>query len=362
MNDPNVLFSKAYTAQVEGRHHKSEKLYKKLLKMSPEIDVKATILYNLGLLMMSMNRYADACEYFDQSNKLSYNDENTWNKCLSLLNLGKWENGMQIFSSRYGKTRNNSTAVSFPDLPLTLIEHAHDAVGSNVLVLNEQGLGDEILFSTQLEKLSRIAREVTVQVSKETYSLFKKIYKFDNVKFEIFDTIDVEDLYEYDVYISFGNVFSSLYEYGTSVTSNSYYQNPFNDKVGVCWMTNRKSPNSDKRSIDPSNLLFLGFEKVSLQYGEGCGDELGLEDFLPEDCLETWNKLDELDAVVTVDTLVAHLAGLKGIPTLLVINEHLDWRWKYRDPNDERYSMFYPMVEIVSIKDNFNSILKEIIG
>ena len=68
-----------------------------------------------------------------------------------------------------------------------------------------------------------------------------------------------------------------------------------------------------------------------------------------------------VDVVVTVDTLVAHLAGLKGIPTLLVINKHLDWRWKYREEEDKRYSMFYPMVEIVDVKDDLNKIIKELI-
>ena len=37
--------------------------------------------------------------------------------------------------------------------------------------------------------------------------------------------------------------------------------------------------------------------------------------------------LANLDLLVTVDTLAAHLAGALGVPTLLLLKQHADWRW-----------------------------------
>jgi len=54
---------------------------------------------------------------------------------------------------------------------------------------------------------------------------------------------------------------------------------------------------------------------------EGRWDEPG------EDFLETAAVLRGLGLVVTVDTVVAHLAGALGVPTWLCLAAVSDWRW-----------------------------------
>lgn len=359
--NPNKIFNQAFEAYQAEKYAESERLYKKLLTLKPEIDVLPTIYYNLGLALMSLNKHSEAIKVFDISNRYKNSDETTWCKCLSLFNLKKWEDAIAIADSRYGKTRNSNTAVTFPNLPIQKIKDANDAKDKKILVFNEQGLGDELLFCTQLTKLDKIVSKATVQVSKETIDLLNELYQFQNITLSCFDTISIEDVHLHDCYMGLGDVFYSLYEFGTSVVEPNFISIG-SKNVGVCWQTNRKSPNSDKRSIDPKIFTNLkNINLVNLQYGEGQGTFLNLPDFMPNSILETWKKLDNLDLVITVDTMLAHLAGLKGIPTLLIINKHYDWRWKYRDSEDERYSMFYPMVEIVNIKDDLQEIVDDII-
>lgn len=359
MKDPNKIFAKAFKAQNEHKHLKALKLYKKLLKMEPDLDAKKTINYNLGLVLMSIDKHKDAIKYFDASNRIEQSDETNWNKCLCLLNSNNWNEAKSLFSSRYGESRQNGTAVTFPNLPIPQTDNTYDLKNKKVLILNEQGLGDEVLFSTQLYKLDNMVKEAIVQVSESMIDLFNEIYSFTNIKFVTFESISVEEVNKYDIFIGLGDVFMSLYN--KESVSLDTYKNTFNNKVGVCWRTNRKSPNTEKRSINPNIFSNIKFELESLQYGKDYGKEIGLKDFLPENCLETWKKMDDLDVVVTVDTLVAHLAGLKGIPTLLIVNEYLDWRWKYRDKEDNRYSMFYPNIEIINVNDNINDILNDIL-
>ena len=47
----------------------------------------------------------------------------------------------------------------------------------------------------------------------------------------------------------------------------------------------------------------------------------------PKDWEDTACLVEQLEAVITVDTAMAHLAGAMGIPTLLLLNHPCDWRW-----------------------------------
>jgi ADP-heptose:LPS heptosyltransferase len=47
-----------------------------------------------------------------------------------------------------------------------------------------------------------------------------------------------------------------------------------------------------------------------------------------------------LDVVITVDTMIAHLAGALGRPTWLLLKSEPDWRWC----PDRRASAWYPSV------------------
>lgn len=355
-----TIFNEAFKAQLKEDYKKSYKLYLKLLDMQPEEHVRAIIYYNIGLIMMGNNQYKEAIKSFDKSNAIKKSGQNDWNKSLCFLNLGDWNSAMKFYKFRYAKdNRSNPTSVHLTELPLVFLDDLNLVKNKKILVLNEQGLGDQILFSSQIEKLSKIVESATIQTSIELFELFNHIYVYDNIRFEVFDNLKAEKVSQYDAYMILGDIFTSAYEFGNPCSLDLY--SPGNSKkIGICWESNKNSPIGKKRSIDPKILKNkIKFELVSLQFN--AGSEIGLEDFKPKNFLDTWNKLDTLDVVVTVDTSVAHLAGLKGIPTLLVIKNFFDWRWKFRDQEYPNYSMFYPMLEIVNISDNLNEKIKYLI-
>jgi hypothetical protein len=51
-------------------------------------------------------------------------------------------------------------------------------------------------------------------------------------------------------------------------------------------------------------------------------------------------KISQLDLVITVDTLAAHVAGALGVPTWLLLQFEADWRWLHQVTNSPWYPPF----------------------
>ena len=118
-------------------------------------------------------------------------------------------------------------------------------------------------------------------------------------------------------------------------------------RVGVCWTSTGANLNKQLR-FSPEQFAEIwcpldGVEFVNLAHDARVGTSapFGIRRFA--DVYETGEVLASLDLVITVDTLVAHLAGSLGIPTVVIAPTYYDWR--YRWPG-ERGSAFYPSVRV----------------
>jgi len=104
--------------------------------------------------------------------------------------------------------------------------------------------------------------------------------------------------------------------------------------VGLCWRAGGWDPG---RSVPLAALAPLGqvpgVRLISLQRGPGL-EELaaGAPPLLDTgdrsaDVTAVARLMASLDLVITVDTMVAHLAGALGRPTWLLLRAEADWRW-----------------------------------
>jgi hypothetical protein len=100
-------------------------------------------------------------------------------------------------------------------------------------------------------------------------------------------------------------------------------------RVGVCWQVNTEW--QPERSVPPSLLGRLaaapGVEFRSLQRGATAALPGAANEECPAAILDTARLIAGLDLVVTVDTMVAHLAGGIGVPVWLLLVAEPDWRW-----------------------------------
>jgi hypothetical protein len=121
-------------------------------------------------------------------------------------------------------------------------------------------------------------------------------------------------------------------------------------RVGLCWAAGEWKP---ERSLSPDELAPLmavpGVAFVRLQRGTAyeswrvaeMGPSFAAE--LTSDSIgETAATIATLDLVITVDTMVAHLAGGLGVPVWVMLHAAADWRWLL-DRND---SPWYPTMRL----------------
>jgi tetratricopeptide (TPR) repeat protein len=129
-------------------------------------------------------------------------------------------------------------------------------------------------------------------------------------------------------------------------------------RVGISWQGNPQHRLDRYRSVALRHFAALarvpGVRLLSLHKGAGSAQ---LRE-LPADCpvLDLASRLDEaagafrdtaavmknLDVVVTVDTVVAHLAGALGVPVWLVLSAASDWRWML----EREDSPWYPTAQL----------------
>ncbi|MDI2113640.1 tetratricopeptide repeat protein [Commensalibacter nepenthis] len=127
-------------------------------------------------------------------------------------------------------------------------------------------------------------------------------------------------------------------------------------KVGLCWMGNRDNHFDLLRSIPLSNFSsLLDSHKIAfyaLQIGLKKSDmPKGFVGALPcGDLLRTAFFIQQLDLVITVDTMIAHLAGILGKPVWLLNRYGGDWRWYPTYQNENNNSLWYPTLRIFQQK------------
>jgi hypothetical protein len=109
--------------------------------------------------------------------------------------------------------------------------------------------------------------------------------------------------------------------------------------VGLCWQAGdwdleRSLPSELLAPLTSQPCITLQTEPSHLNVlnPEGC----------PKDMVTTAALIAGLDLLVTVDTMVAHLAGAMGVPAWLLLKYDADWRW-LKDRSD---SPWYPSLRL----------------
>ncbi|MCA1454197.1 hypothetical protein I6F35_13360 [Bradyrhizobium sp. BRP22] len=251
---------------------------------------------------------------------------------------------------------------------LQRIWRGEDLRDKRVLVRCYHGLGDTIQFVRFMPALRAVAREVTLWCQPELLPLLERANGVDRAMPLHDGTPDAE----FDVDIEIMEVPHAIRAgKGSIAIRKPYLTLPERDggticrsgeglTVGLVWEVG----DWDKRRAIPAGLLRRlngdGVNLYSLQRGPAAAQaaEIGAADISTPDIATLGRTIKQLDMVVCVDTIVAHLAGALGCEAWVLLHSDCDWRW----PAFGNRTLWYPSLRLFrqSAPGDWSSVLREV--
>jgi hypothetical protein len=234
---------------------------------------------------------------------------------------------------------------------LQRIWRGEDLAGKRVLVRCYHGLGDTIQFVRFMPALRAIACEVTLWCQPALLGLLERAPGIDR----LLPLHDGVPEVEFDIDIEIMEVphaihaTRNLVEVGRSYLTlprawDSLPRVSAGLTVGLVWDVGDWSK---RRCVPPRllrNLNGSGIKLCSLQRGPAASGttDIGAKDVSTADICTLGYKISQMDVVVCVDTMVAHLAGALGFEAWVLLEANCDWRW----PISGNTTPWYPTLRL----------------
>jgi hypothetical protein len=241
-----------------------------------------------------------------------------------------------------------------------------------ILIYGEQGVGDQILFSSMLEQLFDIAPLSQIMLDKRLLALFKR--SFPQGRF--IENLIISQNTDFDEYLSisdlgqfFRTCSADFHLYQKSFLrvdqdrANHFRKTLIGDKkylCGITWSSNKNTIGADK-SVQLEDLLPIlnnnHITFVNLQYGdvqEQLADFNKMHALNIKDCFEVdnFNDLDghasliqSCDFVISISNTTAHISGAIGKETYLLCPSGKGLLWYWCNRLDGK-SLWYPSIHI----------------
>lgn len=358
-----------------------------------------TVLSNAGNALAKLKEFFLAIEAYDAALKINPSDyEVLSNKGNALISVGHFDEAESAFKAaifinkEYPNAHLNLANLYLSEFKFELgwpeYEWRFLALGGSqlirevdlprwtgssidrLLIIGEQGVGDQILHSSMLKDLRGYAKTIAIIIDGKLVNIFSRSfpeYKFYTKDSEIDNRL-------FDAYLPLGSL-GKFFRQGAGTFSNQspYILNDASIKVispiskgglseriiGLSWRSSNKKIGFDK-SISLRELLpILSLEKsrfINLQYGETKleQDDLRISNNIALETIEGLNLYDDVegvlsaiascDIVVTTSNTTAHLAGALGKETLLLLPKIVGKFWYWHDLNGK--SLWYPSIRV----------------
>ncbi len=312
---------------------------------------------NLGVIHSALGDQVKAIEYYDQLIALDPDYADAHNsKCLSLLTLGKYEEGWKVHEWRW-KTNYKP----FPrGLPTGELWNGKDSLaGKSILIQSEQGFGDIIQFCRYLPLLEQMGATIVFRTEKLAMEVLRSLpvkmqmiamdeeapptdYYFPILSLPLAFNTTLENIPNQFPYLSADPKKSAAWKSQISLDGDNRL------RVGLVWAGAPRPQKLNYRNLNSrrdialerlaSILNALKNEAVfySLQKG-GLAQQQLLESPLKDQIIDLTNELNDfsdtaalinnLNLVISVDTSTAHLAAAMDKPVFLLNRRDTCWRW-----------------------------------
>jgi Tfp pilus assembly protein PilF len=356
------------------RYDEALQSLKRALKLQPRYTDALSL---TGNVLLALGDVEEALQHYDAALKINPNAADAhYNKAQALLTTWQFTHAWDHYewrlswdmTVRVGQSRSvDRVAPDWDGKPK----------GKPILVIPEQGLGDQIFFAGMLADLQAIAPGSTVCLEPRLLPLFER--SFEKLNFSSPYDIDTEQCIK-DGSFSAQIHIGSLGKYfradaaGLSRVNTPYLKadpiktsrlrsriaKPGRIVCGISWRSKNADIGADKslslETLAPV-LTAAGVDFVDLQYGDTAEERYRLKQdhgvhVQHLDDVDNTNDLDSLaalisacDIVITISNVTAHIAAAIGKPTLVMLpnSPSLFWYW-HRERSD---SPWYPTAILI---------------
>ncbi len=322
---------------------------------------------NLGCAMANEGAFEEALSYYHRAIRLKPDEPQIrLNHSICLLKAGRLTQGWSEHEWRLALPGHTELPRR---LLLPTLSPGTDLAGSTVLVTQEEGLGDTLMYLRYVPLLADRGARVVLWVPQSLRRLAARVEPRATV---LSGDIPSIDFTWHCPFISLPRAFAGIDPAGrpppylradpARVAAMASLLPPRErPRVGLVWGGAPRQADPVAHGIDRRRSIGLaalaplaglrGICFVSVQKGP-YADQLadappGLRLFDPmpqvQDMDDTAGLLANLDLVVTVDTSIVHLAGGLGVPTILLDRYDNCWRWLHGRSD----SPWYPSVRII---------------
>ncbi|MEW6037340.1 MAG: tetratricopeptide repeat protein [Pseudomonadota bacterium] len=326
--------------------------FRRALELNPGL---AEARFNLCQAMADAGEVEEALAGFEAMLAEPFRDEVMFHRSVVLLKNRRFEEGWRDYHLRwrYRGTQNRN----FPFPPWD----GQSCAGKTLLVYGEQGLGDEIMFSSCIKDVQeKSGARVVMECNIRLESLFRRSFPDVTVIGAPRAQSGLECLADgapMDFQVAIGDLPSLFRAEEASFPRHhgylkadpervAFWRNRLaalgdGSKIGISWRGGQGKTRREARSIPLSEWLPIlateGAHFISLQYTD-CREELkalwddhGVRVYHWQEAIDDYDEtaalVMALDRVVSVCTAIVHLTGALGRPAWVLVPRVPEWRY-----------------------------------
>jgi tetratricopeptide (TPR) repeat protein len=335
-------------------------LHKKAISIDP---YNPEFFCNLGNSYWSLDQIQEAKKSYESSIALDSGHVNSQYN-LAHINLREFNfpEGWSQYEARWFTANHQKSIAINSSRPLWDGQPRNNSL----FIWAEQGIGDQILYSSMLRDLDQYPQKKIVSVDKKLIPIFQRSYP--NIRIVDKDIrVPEQDYDEHIPMASLGKFFRSdinsfkNVQYPYLFVKSQGFNFPLSGKIncGLSWKSGRAKFGAAKSiPLDQLDQLFSikNINFVNLQYGDvrdeisfiasklGAGLQVVKEIDLYDNIDDALSLLNACNLIITTSNTTAHLAGAIGKETLLILPCGNSRFWYWQDIHGT--SLWYPSIKV----------------
>jgi tetratricopeptide (TPR) repeat protein len=336
-----------------GMHSEAIYAYDTALTIKPNY---LEALVNSGSCYKDQEQLITALAQYDAALSIDpQHSEARYNKALALMLEGRFESALPLYEARLESAQTQSKFLGHQAIRIAP-DWDGQAQSGRLLVIAEQGLGDQVFFSGLLQYVQQRVTSITVCVEPRLVPLLAR--SFPSICFIAPEALNHLGDIQSQIYAG-----SLLAHVGADIDSHSAEVQPWLQAdpvrtsqlrqrlkqpgrllVGISWHSGNADCGIQKSlslaALEPA-LCLDGVDFIDLQYGDTRAERAALLDRsgVSIECVAEIDKREDIDGlaalinacdlIITVSNTTAHIAAALGKPTLVMLprGPGLFWYW-----------------------------------